>query len=65
MERMDEGRLAKRVMNADVEGRRPRGRPKFRWVDGVRKALRGRGMTLEQGRQNAVDRRGWEAIVRM
>ena len=35
MEQMDEGRLAKRVMNADVEGHRPRGRPKLRWVDGV------------------------------
>ena len=64
VERMDEERLVKRVMNADVEGNRPRGRPKFGWMDGVRKALGGRGMTVEQGRQNARDRRGWEAIVR-
>ena len=64
VERMDEERLVKRVMNSDVEGNRPRGRPRFGWADGVRKALRGRGMTVEQGRQNALDRRGWEAIVR-
>ena len=64
MERMDEERMVKRVMNADVEGNRGRGRPRLGWMDGVRKALRARDMTVEQGRQSAVDRREWAAIVR-
>ena len=29
------------------------------------KTLRGRGMTVEQGNQNALNRRGWETIVSM
>ena len=39
MERMDEGRLVKKVWKAEVSGRRPRGRPKFGWMDGVKQAL--------------------------
>ena len=64
MERMDDGRLAKRVMNSEVDGNRGRGRPRLGWIDGVRRALRERGMSVEQGKQNAWDRRGWELIVR-
>ena len=60
---MDEERMAK-VMNFDVEGNRCKGRVSQRsWMDGVRRALRGRGMSLEQSRLNALDRR-WELIVR-
>ena len=64
MERMDEERIAKRVMKSDVEGNRGRGRPNLGWMDGVRSALRERGMSVEQGRQDVWDRRGWEMIVR-
>ena len=36
------------------------------WMDGVRMALGlgERGMSVEQGRLNALDRRRWELIVR-
>ena len=34
VERMDNGRLLKKVMNARVDGRSARGRPRFGWVDG-------------------------------
>ena len=64
MERMDEEQRVKRVMDADEEGNRARGRQKLGWMDGVRKALRARDMTVEQGRQMAMNRREGAAIVR-
>ena len=34
VERMDNERLLKKVMNAKVDGRSARGRPRFGWMDG-------------------------------
>ena len=39
MERMDEYRMARRVLMAEVSGGRVRGRPRLGWMDGVRVAL--------------------------
>ena len=39
VERMDESRLARRVMMAEVNGRRVRSRPRFGWMEGVEVAL--------------------------
>ena len=36
VERMDNERLLKKVMNAEVDGRSARGRPRFGWMDGVK-----------------------------
>ena len=47
VERMDESRLARRVMMAEVNGRRVCGRPTFGWIEGVKMALGNRGMTVE------------------
>ncbi|KAK7069717.1 hypothetical protein SK128_018027, partial [Halocaridina rubra] len=44
VERMDDERLLKKVMNARVDGRNARGRPSFGWMDGVRRALNDRRM---------------------
>ena len=63
MERMNEERLTKRVWRAEVDGVRPRGRPKMRWMDGVKRALDARGMSVEDGRVKARDRSGWRVIV--
>ena len=46
VERMDNERLLKKVMNAKVDGRSARGRPRFGWMDGVKKALNVRGAFL-------------------
>ena len=35
MVRMDNGRYVERVMELEASGSRPRGRPKFGWMDGV------------------------------
>ena len=61
--RMDEGRLTKKVMNSRMSGNRVRGRPQYRWKDGVKKALNDRGVTVEEARVIARERNEWRAIV--
>ena len=39
VERMDEYRMARRVLMAEVSGGRVRGRPRLDWMDGVKVAL--------------------------
>ena len=47
VERMDEYRMARRVLMAEVSGGRVRGRPRLGWMDGVKVAVGNRGMTVE------------------
>ena len=51
VERMDEYRVARRVLMTDVSGGRVRGRPRLGWMDGVKVALDNRGMTVEAAPQ--------------
>ena len=51
VERMDDYRMARRVLTAKVSGGRVRGRPRLGWMDGVKVALGNRGMTVEAARQ--------------
>ena len=48
---MDEYRMARRVLMAEVNGGRVRERPRLGWMDGVNMALGNRGMTVEAARQ--------------
>ena len=57
VERMDEYRMARGVLIAEVSGGRVRGRPMLGWMDGVKVALGNRGMTVEAARQCAKDRK--------
>ena len=57
VERMDEYRISRRVLMAEVSGRRVGGRPRLGWMDGVKMALGNRGMTVEAARQCAKDRK--------
>ena len=63
VERMDNERLVKRVMNARVNGRSMRGRPRIGWMDGVRRALRDRQMDVREASERARNRNEWRAIV--
>ena len=63
VERMEDERLLKRVMNAKVTGRGVRGRPRFGWLDGVKRVLQDRGMDLTEASERARDRNEWRAIV--
>ena len=65
VERMDEHRMARRVLMAEVSGGRVRGRPGLGWMDGVKVALGNRGMTVEAARQCAKYRNEWRALVHM
>ena len=63
MERMDGERLVKKINGSDARGVRLRGRPRMGWMDGVKRALDARGMSVEQGRVVARDRDEWKAVV--
>ena len=65
VERMDEYRMARRVLMAEVSGKQVRGRPRLGWMDGVKEALGNRGITVEAARQCAKDRKEWRALVHM
>ena len=65
VERMDEYRIARRVLMAEVSGGRVRGRPRLGWMDGVKVALGNRGMTVKAAQQCAKDRKEWRALVQM
>ena len=54
VERLDEYRMAKRVLIAEASGGQVRGRPRLSWMDGVKVSLGNRLMTLEATRQSVV-----------
>ena len=47
------------MYESGLEGRWGRGRPNRVWIDGVRKALNNRGLTLEEAKMNVYDRVEW------
>ena len=50
-------------MNAKVHGRSARGRPRFGWMDGVKRALNDRRMDVREASERARDRNEWRMIV--
>ena len=62
MERVDNEQLLKKV-NAKVDGRSARGRPRFGWMDGVKRALNDRRMDVREASERARDRNEWRMIV--
>ena len=57
VERMDEYRMARRVLMAEVSGGRVRGRPMLGWMDDVKLDLGNRRMTVEATRQCTKEER--------
>ena len=47
VDRMDEYRMDRRVLMAEVSGGRVRGRPRLGWMDGVKVAFGNSAMTVE------------------
>src|SRR5215469_10080164 len=60
--RRGEESLRGRVIMGSVEGNRERGRPRRRWMDGVREALERRGV-IGDGRELVGDRIEWRGVV--
>ena len=46
-------------MNAKVDGGRARGRPRFGWMDGVKRALNDRRMDMREESKCAMIRNEW------
>ena len=63
VERMDNERLLKKVMNAKVDGRSARERPRFGWMDGVKRALNDKRMDMREASERARNRNEWRMIV--
>ena len=59
VERMDDERLLKKVMNVKVDGRSARGRPRFGWMDGVKRALNESRMDVREASEHARNRNEW------
>ena len=50
-------------MNAKVDVRSARGRPRFGWMDGVKRALNDRRMDIREASERARNRNEWRMIV--
>ncbi len=61
--RMGEERQTNQVWMAEVSGRNLRVRLRRGWMEGVERVLGLRGMSVQQGRQSASDRREWRGVV--
>ena len=57
--RMDDERWPKSMLNYNVAGAYPRGRPKKRWMDNVRKDMKSLNINAEL----AVDRENWRRVT--
>ena len=61
IERMGGEKLVKKIYRADLN--RGRGRPRRRWMDGVKGCLSERGLIIPEAEECVKDRREWRRII--
>ena len=61
-QRMENGRIAKRVYVGECAGSRSVGRPRKRWIDIVKDCLKKRGLDVKQARRMEHDRSVWWGV---
>ena len=61
--RMGDDRVPKRILNGQVQGRRPLGRPRYRWNDNIKQDIGEVINNPEQWQDMAQDRRQWRGLV--
>jgi hypothetical protein len=59
--RMKENRSVKKILEGKLEGRRGKGRPRLRWINGVEDDLRKLG--VKRWRMKALNREEWASII--
>ena len=60
---MEGERLVKKIYQAEIKGNRRRGRPRRRWMDGVKGCLSDGGLSIPEVKECVEDRRQWRRIA--
>ena len=61
--RMNDDRIAKSVYSAKTQGKRPRGRPRRKWEEDIKEALKKRNLSFLDGSRKCQNREEWRKIV--